>query len=66
MNDFLKINRNSLILEVIADLQMTYRLDAPSSRDIARVFAVFHDCPNLRVAVLKSTGGKSEIEQSGK
>jgi crotonobetainyl-CoA hydratase len=58
MSDFLKINRNGQILEIILDRPKANAIDAPSSREMGRVFADFRDDPNLRVAILTGAGEK--------
>ena len=58
MSDFLKINRNGQILEIILDRPKANALDAPSCREMGRLFADFRDEPNLRVAILTGVGGK--------
>jgi crotonobetainyl-CoA hydratase len=58
MSDFLKIDRNGQILEIILDRPKANALDAPSSREMGRVFADFRDDPNLRVAILTGAGEK--------
>ncbi len=58
MRDFLKINRNGQILEIVLDRPKANALDAPSSWEMGRLFADFRDDPNLRVAILTGAGGK--------
>lgn len=58
MNDFLKINRNGQILEIILDRPKANALDAPASREMGRVFADFRDNPDFRVAILTGAGQK--------
>jgi crotonobetainyl-CoA hydratase len=58
MNDFLKINRNGQILEIVLDRPKANALDAPSSREMGRLFADFRDDPNLGVAILTGAGEK--------
>lgn len=58
MSDFLKISRNGQILEIILDRPKANALDAPSSREMGRVFADFRDDPELRVAILTGAGAK--------
>jgi crotonobetainyl-CoA hydratase len=58
MSDFLKINRNGQILEIVLDRPKANALDAPSCREMGRVFADFRDDPNLRVAILTGAGEK--------
>ena len=58
MSDFLKINRNGRILEIVLDRPKANALDAPSSREMGRVFADFRDDPDLSVAILTGAGNK--------
>jgi crotonobetainyl-CoA hydratase len=58
MSDFLKISRNGQILEIILDRPKANALDAPSSREMGRVFVDFRDDPDLRVAILTGAGEK--------
>lgn len=58
MSNFLKINRNGQILEIILDRPKANALDARSSREMGRVFADFRDDPELRVAILTGAGEK--------
>ncbi|HSG17447.1 MAG TPA: enoyl-CoA hydratase-related protein [Anaerolineae bacterium] len=58
MNDFLKINRNGQILEIILDRPKANALDAPASREMGRIFADFRDNPDFRVAILTGAGQK--------
>jgi crotonobetainyl-CoA hydratase len=58
MSDFLKINRNGQILEIILDRPKANALDAASSRAMGRLFAEFRDDPDLRVAILTGAGEK--------
>ena len=58
MRDFLKINRNGQILEIILDWPKANTLDAPSSRAKGRIFADFRDDPNLRAVILTGAGDK--------
>ncbi len=58
MRDFLKINRNGRILEIVLDRPKANALDAPSCREMGRLFADFRDDPNLRVAILTGAGEK--------
>jgi crotonobetainyl-CoA hydratase len=58
MSDFLKINKNGQILEITLDRPKANALDAPSSREMGRVFADFRDDPDLRVAILTGAGEK--------
>ena len=58
MSDFLRINRNGQILEIVLDRPRANALDAPSSREMGKVFAEFRDDPDLRVAILTGAGEK--------
>jgi crotonobetainyl-CoA hydratase len=58
MSEILKINRNGQILEIVLDRPKANALDAPSSREMGRLFADFRDDPNLRVAILTGAGKK--------
>jgi crotonobetainyl-CoA hydratase len=58
MTDFLKINRNGQILEIILDRPKANALDAPASREMGRIFADFRDNPDFRVAILTGAGQK--------
>jgi crotonobetainyl-CoA hydratase len=58
MSEFLKIARNGQILEIVLDRPKANALDAPSSREMGRVFAEFRDDPNLCVAILTAAGEK--------
>ena len=58
MSDFLKISRNSQILEIVLDRPKANALDAPSSREMGKLFAEFRDDPRLRVAILTGAGEK--------
>ncbi len=58
MSDFLKINRNGQILEIVLDRPKDNALDAPSCREMGRLFADFREDPNLRVAILTGAGEK--------
>jgi crotonobetainyl-CoA hydratase len=58
MSEFLKISRNDQILEIVLDRPKANALDAPSSREMGRVFAEFRDNPDLRVAILTGAGEK--------
>jgi crotonobetainyl-CoA hydratase len=58
MRDFLKINRNGQILEIVLDRPKANALDAPACREMGRLFADFRDDPNLRVAILTGAGEK--------
>jgi crotonobetainyl-CoA hydratase len=58
MSDFLKLNRNDQILEIVLDRPKANALDAASSREMGRIFAEFRDDPNFRVAILTGAGEK--------
>ncbi len=58
MSDFLKINRNDQILEIVLDRPKANAIDAPASREMGRVFAEFRDDPDLSVAILTGAGKK--------
>jgi len=58
MSDFMAISRNGRILEIVLDRPKANALDAPSSREMGRVFAGFRDDPNLRVAILTGAGDR--------
>ncbi len=58
MRDFLNVTRNGQILEIVLDRPKANALDAPSSREMGRVFADFRDDPDLRVAILSGAGEK--------
>jgi crotonobetainyl-CoA hydratase len=58
MRDFLNVTRNGQILEIVLDRPQANALDAPSSREMGRVFADFRDDPDLRVAILTGAGEK--------
>ena len=58
MSDFLKISRNGQVLEIILDRPKANAIDAPSSREMGRLFADFRDDPDLRVAILTGAGEK--------
>jgi len=58
MSDFLKINTNGPILEIVLDRPKANALDAPACREMGRLFADFRDDPNLRVAILTGAGEK--------
>ena len=58
MSDFLRISRNDQILEIVLDRPKANALDAPSSREMGKVFAEFRDDPDLRVAILTGAGEK--------
>jgi crotonobetainyl-CoA hydratase len=58
MSDFLEIGRNGQILEIVLNRPKANALDAPSCREMGRVFADFRDDPILRVAILTGAGDK--------
>jgi crotonobetainyl-CoA hydratase len=58
MSDFIKINKNGQILEIVLDRPKANALDAHSSRELGKVFADFRDDPNLGVAILTGAGEK--------
>jgi crotonobetainyl-CoA hydratase len=58
MSDFLKISKNGQIMEIVIDRPKANAIDAPSSREMGRVFAEFRDDPELRVAILTGAGEK--------
>ena len=58
MSDFLKINKNGQILEIVLDRPKAHALDAPLSREMGQLFADFRDDPNLKVAILTGAGKK--------
>jgi crotonobetainyl-CoA hydratase len=58
MRNFLNVTRNGQILEIVLDRPKANALDAPSSREMGRVFADFRDDPDLRVAILTGAGEK--------
>jgi crotonobetainyl-CoA hydratase len=58
MREFLNVTRNGQILEIVLDRPKANALDAPSSREMGRVFADFRDDPDLRVAILTGAGEK--------
>ncbi len=58
MRDFLGIIRNGQVLEIVIDRPKANALDAPSSREMGRVFAEFRDDPELRVAIVTGAGEK--------
>lgn len=51
-------SRNGAILEVTIDRPKANAIDAATSRTMGNVFASFRDDPELRVAILTSTGEK--------
>lgn len=58
MSDFLKIIRNGQILEITLDRPKANAIDAPSSREMGRLFADFRDDPGLSVAILTGAGDR--------
>ena len=50
--------RNGAILEVTIDRPKANAIDAATSRIMGEIFASFRDDPELRVAILTSTGDK--------
>lgn len=58
MSDFLKIDRNGQVLEIVLDRPKANALDAPACREMGRLFADFRDDPNLKVAILTGAGEK--------
>ena len=54
----LHIERRGGVLEVILDRPKANAIDAPTSREMGRVFAEFRDDPALRVAVITAAGQK--------
>lgn len=58
MSDFLKIIRNGQILEITLDRPKVNAIDAPSSREMGRLFADFRDDPGLSVAILTGAGDR--------
>lgn len=58
MSDFLKVNTNGQILEIVLDRPKANALDAPSCRQMGRLFADFRDDPDLSVAILTGAGEK--------
>ena len=54
----IKVTRNGAILEVSIDRPKANAIDAATSRIMGEVFANFRDDPELRVAILTSTGEK--------
>jgi len=58
MSDFLKVNRNGKILEIVLDRPKANAIDAALSRKMGTVFAEFRDDPDLRVAILTGAGEK--------
>jgi len=58
MCDFLDIRPDGEILEIILDRPKANALDAPSCREMGKVFADFRDDPHLRVAILAGAGEK--------
>ena len=58
MTNPIKTHRNGRILEVTIDRPKANAIDAATSRIMGDVFASFRDDPELRVAILTSTGEK--------
>lgn len=58
MRDFLNITKNGQILEIVLNRPKANALDAPSCRELGKVFAEFRDDPDLRVAILTGAGQK--------
>jgi crotonobetainyl-CoA hydratase len=58
MTQPIKTHRNGAILEVTMDRPKANAIDAATSRIMGDVFASFRDDPELRVAILTSTGEK--------
>jgi crotonobetainyl-CoA hydratase len=58
MSDFLKINRNGQIFEIVLDKPKANAIDGPLSREMGECFAEFRDDPDLRVAILTGAGEK--------
>jgi crotonobetainyl-CoA hydratase len=54
----IKTSRNGTILEVTIDRPKANAIDAATSRIMGDTFAAFRDDPDLRVAILTSTGEK--------
>lgn len=63
MNDFLKIERNEGILEVVLDRPKANAIDTATSQAMGQLFAKFRDDPELRVAII--TGGGSRFFSAG-
>jgi crotonobetainyl-CoA hydratase len=58
MTSPIKTHRNGAILEVTIDRPKANAIDAATSRIMGEIFAGFRDDPELRVAILTSTGEK--------
>jgi crotonobetainyl-CoA hydratase len=58
MTSPIKTHRNGAVLEVTIDRPKANAIDAATSRIMGDVFAGFRDDPDLRVAILTSTGEK--------
>ncbi len=58
MNPPIHTTRNGAILEVTIDRPKANAIDAATSRVMGQIFADFRDDPELRVAILTSTGEK--------
>jgi crotonobetainyl-CoA hydratase len=54
----IKTHRNGAVLEVTIDRPKANAIDAATSRILGDIFASFRDDPELRVAILTSTGEK--------
>ncbi len=58
MSDYLKVNKNGQILEIVLDRPRANAVDAKLSREMGQVFAEFRDDPEMRVAILTGAGDK--------
>lgn len=58
MSDYLKVNKNGQILEIVLDKPKGNAIDAKLSREMGKVFAEFRDDPEMRVAILTGAGDK--------
>jgi crotonobetainyl-CoA hydratase len=58
VSEFLNINRNAQILEIVLDRPKANAIDSNLSREMGRVFADFRDDPDLSVAILTGAGDK--------
>ena len=58
MSNFLRINKNGHILEIILDRPRANAIDSVASREMGKVFTEFRDDPDLRVAILTGAGEK--------
>jgi crotonobetainyl-CoA hydratase len=58
VSDFLEISKNGQIMEIVIDRPKANAIDAPSSREMGRVFAEFRDDPDMRVVILTGAGEK--------